>query len=160
MRTFIKSLLRESLIREEDCISTVESFDEFGKLIEGARYDLDTCLIDECFEVIFNGGNALKIVNGNREYGTYISDSFDELGRAFEETFEMSLPIETINKLIILFIIEENSSSLGSIINKGEKSIEVDECRLYNYINLYDYEDGDILRKIKKEFVEEYKYLV
>ena len=73
----------------------------------------------------------------------------------------VDLSTERINKLIILFIIIENSESIEAIIKHIDNgSITIDTYMLYKYINLYDIEDGDILRRINKDFVEEYKDLV
>ena len=154
------------LINEnEDNIEVVNSLDELKNKIKEAGFDPDTCLINECLEVIFNGKNPLEIIRNNQGYGSYFSHS-DELAVAFKEKMEMvgypvDLSIETINKLIILFIIIENSDSMGSVIKgTGNDGITIDTHMLYKYINLYDIEDGNILRRIDKNFVEKYKDLV
>jgi hypothetical protein len=163
-------LQSKRLINEnEDNIEVVNNLDELKNKIQEAGYNPDTCLIDECLEVVFNGKNPLEIVNNNREYSSYISHP-DETATAFHEKMKMvggpmNLSIEKINKLIILFIIIENSDSIGLVIkgiNKGinKSSITIDTHMLYKYINLYDIEDGDILRRIDKNFVEKYKDLV
>ncbi len=166
MKDFIKNLLRESLIKEgEDETMVVNSLDELKNEINEAGYNSEICLIDECFDVVFNKENPLEIVNNNQGYGSYLSHP-DEIATAFHEKMKMignpvDLSIEKINKLIILFIIIENSESIEAIIKHIDNgSITIDTYMLYKYINLYNTEDGDILRKIDKKFVEKYKDLI
>lgn len=166
MKTFIKNLLRESLIKEsEEDTMVVNSLDELKNEINKAGFNSEMCLVDECFDVIFNDEKPLNIVNNNQEYGRYLSHS-DEIAVAFRDKMKMvggpmDLSVEKINKLIILFVIIKNSKSIEDIIkNSNKDSIIIDTYMLYNYINLYNIEDGDILREIDKEFVEKYKDLV
>jgi hypothetical protein len=143
----------------------VNSLDELKNEINEAGYNSEMCLIDECFDVIFKHKTPLEIVNNNRGYGSYLSHP-DEIATAFHEKMKMignpvDLSTEKINKLIILFIIIENSESIEAIIKHIDNgSITIDTYMLYKYIDLYDIEDGDILRRINKDFVEEYKDLV
>ena len=155
----------KGLIKEDTDIMVVNNLDELKNKIDEAGYNPETCLIDECFDVVFKHKEPLDIVNDNREYGHYLSHP-DEYAEAFIEKMKMvggpvDLSIEKINKLIILFIIIENSKSIESIIKDINKdSIMIDTYMLHRYINLYDIEDGDILREIDEKFVEKYKDLV
>jgi hypothetical protein len=155
----------KSIKEGEDETMVVNSLDELKNEINKAGYNSEMCLIDECFNVIFKHKTPLEIVNNNRGYGSYLSHP-DEIATAFHEKMKMignpvDLSIEKINKLIILFIIIENSESIEAIIKHIDNgSITIDTYMLYKYINLYDTEDGDILRKIDEKFVEEYKDLV
>ena len=155
----------KSIKEGEEDIMVVNSLDELKNEIDEAGYDSEMCLVDECFDVVFKNKEPLDIVNDNQEYGRYLSHP-DEIAVAFHEKMKMvgtpvDLSIEKINKLIILFIIIENSQSIEAIIKDiNNSSITIDTYKLYSYINLYNTEDGDILRRIDKKFVEKYKDLV
>ena len=104
MKTFIKKLLRESLIKEgEEDIMVVNSLDELKNEIDEAGFNSEMCLVDECFDVVFKNKQPLDIVNDNQEYGRYLSHP-DEIAVAFHEKMKMvgnpvDLSIEKINKL-------------------------------------------------------------
>lgn len=149
---------------EQDVI-VLNGLDEFKNEINKAGFDSEMCLVDECFKVIFKNEQPLDIVRDNLSYGSYLSHS-DELVNAFNEKMRMvgypvELSAEQINKLIILFIIIKNSESIESVIKDiNQDKIVVDSYMLYKYINLYNIEDGTILRGIDKGFVEQYKDLI
>lgn len=149
----------KGLIKEEKTIETVYSIDELKSKIS-EKYDLDTYLIDECLEVIFNPNTSLDIVNSNENYGSYISDPYKELVKVFEQEYNMVLPIEVINKLMVLYIIENNTKNLNDIIEVTPNNIKIDMGGLYNYVSLVSFEDGNLIVKMGIDFVNEYKDLV
>ena len=147
-----KGLIKES----EDCIQVVNGLDGFKREIEDAKYNAESCLIDDCFEVIFNYKNSLDIVKAKQYF-----DEESELVRVFNEDYGTNLSSEAVYGLIDLFVLENNSDSLMVVIEgRSGDSIKIDACKLYNYISLYSNEDGNILRKIDNKFVEKYKDLV
>jgi hypothetical protein len=159
----------KGLIKEgEDCIQVFEgedindSLENFKGEIEQAKdanqqnYNAESCLIDDCFDIIFKGGKSLDIVKSKQYF-----DESSELVSVFNHDNKTNLSPETIYRLIDLFVLENNSDQLSSIIKDvRNSSIKIDACDLYNYISLYNNEDGDILRKIDNKFIERYKDLV
>ena len=122
----------KGLIKEENCVETVnDKADLKSKISE--KYDSDAYLIDECLEVIFNKKHTTPL--------------------------EIVDTIEGNNKLIDLFIITHNSEQLKYILEVNPDNVTIDMCGLYKTISLYRNDDGDITRKMDKEFIEKYKYL-
>ena len=156
----------KGLIKEgEDCIQVFEgedindSLEKFKSEIGQAKdanqknYNVESCLIDDCFDIIFKGGESLDIVKSKQYF-----DESSELVSVFNHDNKTNLSPETIYRLIDLFVLEDNSGQLKAVIKDvRNSSIKIDACDLYNYISLLRNDDGDILRKMDKEFVNTYK---
>jgi hypothetical protein len=158
-----RHLESKGLIKEgEECIEVAYSLDELMGKINESGFDLENYLIYECFDVIFKNTNPLYFIKKSWVYDNFAIDPYNELPEVVKYKFGIDLSSETIKKLIILFIIEENSSSLSDIIyiTHNNKKFQIDTCKLQNYISLHDIEDGNIIGKLNKRFIEKYKDLV
>lgn len=143
-------------------------------------------LLSEVFDVL-KGKKSLDIVNSNEKFGSYISDSFDELVNIFKQKYKdknmeypKDLTIEKINKLIVLYIIKYNVNELNEFIEFKDNKIYVEvpdnyfgdekydsgneflvNSEMYKHtVSLKSIEDGNITDKIKIDFINKYKNLI
>lgn len=143
-------------------------------------------LLSEVFDVL-KGKKSLDIVNSNENFGSYISDSFNELVNVFKQEYKdkkmeypKDLTIEKINKLIVLYIIKYNVNELNGFIEFKNNKIYVEvpdnyfgdekydsgneflvNSEMYKHtVSLKSIEDGNITDKIKIDFINKYKNLI